>query len=556
MSDTNLITINIDGAEAKVPAGINAIEAAKRYGKEVPHYCYHPHLKVAGSCRMCFIEMGTPAKDPKTGEMMKNEDGSAKIAWAPRPVIGCATNVSPGMHIRTKSSAIDNCRESVMEFLLINHPLDCPICDKAGECMLQEHASGYGRGCSRFTENKVVKPKRTVLGPRVMLDDERCVLCSRCIRFTRDVAGEDVLGFVNRGSYNTLTCYPGRELNHNYSLNVTDICPVGALTSRDFRFRMRVWFLKRTKSICAESSVGTNTELWSREGVIHRITPRENTAVNDSWMTDSGRELYKQVDAPGRLKNYLLRGAHVSVEAAVEAAVACLKAGHVAVVGNGGATVEEAYLLKRLADATKAKTFYMAHLDEADGLLLSEDRTPNVRGALLAGLIKSLPETSADSVVGAVYSGEVKTLVVFNEDIGSKLDKSALDNINIIYFGDQWNATAEMATIAFPTTLVFEKSGSFVNYQFRLQRFTEAIPAPAGVLHMSDVLSRLLGAFGLFVDGHSMAAVWKHLAEEIPQFSGIRFESIGDLGVPVDGSAFSGLDFPEKSKGLHFPGTK
>jgi NADH-quinone oxidoreductase subunit G len=234
--------------------------------------------------------------------------GRAKINWVPKPAIACFTNAAPGLHIRTGTPLVRDCREGVMEFLLINHPLDCPICDQAGECKLQEQATGYGRGYSRFIEQKNVKPKRTLLGPRVMLDDERCILCSRCVRFCKEIASDDVLGFIDRGSYTTLTCYPGRKLENNYSLNTVDICPVGALTSTDFRFKMRVWFLKTTPGICAESSVGVNTEVWSREGVIYRITPRRNDEVNDTWMADSGRLLYKQVTADNRLRHQWLKG--------------------------------------------------------------------------------------------------------------------------------------------------------------------------------------------------------------------------------------------------------
>jgi ferredoxin len=178
----------------------------------MPHYCYHPKLTVAGNCRMCLVEMGMPASIPATkAPIMDPATGRQKINWMPRPAIACATNASPGLHIRTNTPLVKDCREGVMEFLLINHPLDCPICDQAGECKLQEQATGYGRGYSRFVEQKNVKPKRTLLGPRVMLDDERCILCSRCVRFCKEIAKDDVLGFIDRGSYSTLTCYPGPE---------------------------------------------------------------------------------------------------------------------------------------------------------------------------------------------------------------------------------------------------------------------------------------------------------------------------------------------------------
>ena len=205
------VTIILDGKEVDVPAGINLVEAAALHGTEVPHYCYHPQLSVAGNCRMCLVEMGTPMRDRGTGEPVLDENGVQKIGWVPKPVIGCGTNVSPGMHVKTNSSMVTDSREGIMEFLLVNHPLDCPICDQAGECRLQEFATDYGRGYSRYVERKNVKPKRTRLGPRVTLDDERCILCSRCIRFCQEVVDDDVLGFVDRGSFSTLTCFPEKN---------------------------------------------------------------------------------------------------------------------------------------------------------------------------------------------------------------------------------------------------------------------------------------------------------------------------------------------------------
>ena len=375
------ITINIDGKDIEVPKGINIIEAVKIAGKgnEVPHYCYHPKLSISGNCRMCMVEMGMPMRDRATGEAVLDENGVQKIGWMPKPTIGCATNASPGMHIRTNSEMVKESRNGVTEFLLINHPLDCPICDQAGECKLQEFSAEHGRGYSRFIEQKNVKPKRTKLGSRVTLDDERCILCARCIRFSKEIANDDVLGFVDRGTYSTLTCYPGKELEHNYSLNTVDICPVGALTSTDFRFKMRVWFLKRTNSICTESSVGANTEIWSREGKIYRITPRRNDAVNDTWMTDSGRELFKASESEDRLTHYTIEGVHKSDAETAAAAANLIKGGHVAVVGSAHSTVEEQFFYRLIADRSDAAVTLVHHTGEGDGILLSEDRTPNLQ---------------------------------------------------------------------------------------------------------------------------------------------------------------------------------
>ena len=475
---TDQVTINLDGKEVEVPAGMNLVDAVALHGKEIPHYCYHPQLSVAGNCRMCLIEMGTPMRDRGTGEAILEEDGSPKIGWVPKPVIGCGTNVSPGMHVKTESEMVSGCREGIMEFLLVNHPLDCPICDQAGECRLQEFATDYGRGYSRYKERKNVKPKRTRLGPRVTLDDERCILCSRCIRFSQEVAKDDVLGFVDRGSFSTLTCFPGKELANNYSLNTVDICPVGALTSTDFRFKMRVWFLKETLSICPESSAGCNTLVSSREGEIHRIAPRRNDAVNDSWMTDSGRALYKQVKSDDRLKTPLVDREESTMEDALHSTVNALQGKSVGVVGSCNSTVEEQYLLNRLAKEAKAKKYLRGHFGEDDGILLSADRTPNLRGALITGLASSYPTEHLSSLAQALKKDRLETLIVVGEDlIDSKVDAELLSGVQIIYLGTHENATSNLARVVIPTLTSFEKSGSFVNRGFFLQGFLKLFRA-------------------------------------------------------------------------------
>lgn len=546
---TDLITINIDGKDVDVPKGTNVIEAVKLAGKgkEVPHYCYHPKLSVAGNCRMCLVEMGMPMRDRASGDPVLDENGVQKIGWMPKPTIGCATNASPGMHIRTASPMVAEARNGVTEFLLINHPLDCPICDQAGECRLQEFSAEHGRGYSRFIEEKNVKPKRTVLGPRVTLDDERCILCSRCVRFSKEIADEDVLGFVDRGSYSTLTCYPGKELSHNYSLNTVDICPVGALTSTDFRFKMRVWFLKRTNSICTESSVGANTTVWSREGKIYRITPRRNDATNDTWMTDSGRGLFKAIESDERLTNYTVDGVHTTPEEAATAAADLLKAGDVALVTSAHSSVEEQYFHRQIASETGAAVFMVSHTGEGDGILLSEDRSPNVRGALLNGLADTLPGSDLSGLSEAIESGAIKKLFVAGEDV-TQLGISAelLKRVEIVYFGSYANEISQVAKVVCPSLTVFEKDGSFVNVAFRLQKFAAAVPGPRGILSDRSVLERIVVALtGDNTDSHSMDVLWQELSASVEAFSGITWRGIGSQGVAVDPAGLRALDYIE-----------
>ncbi len=557
MSDSNndLITITLNGKTVEVPPGSNIVDAAERHGVEVPHYCYHPKLSVPGNCRMCLVEMGTPGRDRGTGEALLNEDGSPKILWVPKPVIGCATKVSPGMHVRTDSETVKECREGLTDFLPINHPPDCPIRDQAGECRLQEFATDYGRGYSRFIEQKNVKPKRTRIGPRIMLDDERCILCSRCVRFCDEFIGEHILGFTDRGSYSTLTTFPGRELDSNYSLNTVDICPVGALTSTDFRFKMRVWFLRETPSIDTESSVGCNTTVGSREGKIYRITPRDNDFVNDGWMPDSGRELYKMVETEDRLKGYAIDGKPCTSDEALALAATLLQNGKVAIVGSGQLAVEEQFLLARIRDALGGEipTYLVAHYGEGDGKLLSADRTPNTRGALLTGLTDTLPVEDLSELGARIEAGEINTVFCVGERLCSNgVHTEQLQKAEVIYFGQQHCDTSQFAKIEVPLLTVFEKSGTFVNQQFRVQKFAQAVPGPSGVLFgLSNFtkLHHLLDEQSPFAP--SPAAIWQHMAKAIPEFEGMDFNDIPATGAVVSGERFAALPFVE-GPSIHF----
>jgi len=551
--DDGLISVFVDGTEVRCAPGTNMIDAAAMAGKEIPHYCYHPKLSVSGNCRMCLIELGLPGRDRATGKPLLDDDGRPVISWFPGPAIGCGTKASPGMHIKTQSDMVKQAREGVMEFLLLNHPLDCPICDQAGECRLQEFSTSYGQGFSRFLEEKNVKPKRTVLGPRVTLDDERCILCSRCIRFCREVVKDDVLGFVDRGSYSTLTCFPGRPLDNNYSLNTVDICPVGALTSTDFRFKMRVWFLKKTSQIDLESSVGANTEVWTREGRIHRITPRRNDAVNDTWMPDSGRVLYKAVEAEDRLKACRIGGEESPAEAAVAEAGRILGEGSVAIVGSGRCSVEEQFLLRQLAEAIDgASTYLVSRIGPGDGLLLSRDRNPNVRGALVTGLIDRLPGETLDALGTAIDDGSVRTILTMGEDLTTAgISEDQLKKVRLVAIATHESPTTRAAAVVLAGLTVFEKDASYINQQFRLQKSRRALPGPEGAVEDRLLLATLVARRTGEKAPSTIQAVWESIASTIPQLKGESFDSIPDTGRLIDGSAFGDLPFIE-GETLHF----
>jgi NADH-quinone oxidoreductase subunit G len=278
----------IDGKTYEAAAGKTIIEVAYENGVEIPHFCWHPELSVSGNCRMCLVEVGLPKRLPD-GSFEKDADGKTKIGYFPKLQIACATAITDGMHVRTKTETVKQSQEAVMEFILINHPLDCPICDEAGQCKLQEYAFLHSRGESRFTDMKNRAEKRQSWGPNVLYDAERCITCSRCIRFAREVAKQDVLTFVNRGDRVTVKLAEGAQFDNPYSMNVIDICPVGALTAKDFRFKARVWDMTFNDSICPGCSRGCNITVGTRNNQILRIEPKANPYVNKFWMCDYGR---------------------------------------------------------------------------------------------------------------------------------------------------------------------------------------------------------------------------------------------------------------------------
>ncbi|NJN14117.1 MAG: NADH-quinone oxidoreductase subunit NuoF [Planctomycetes bacterium] len=293
------VNVTIDGQSVAVPAGLNLIEAAAHVGKSVPHYCYHPRLSVVGNCRICLCEV----------------EGMGKLQ------IGCNTTVREGMAFHTENERVRGARSGVMELLLINHPLDCPICDQAGECKLQDYAVDHGSGVTRFEFEKARKPKNVSWGDKVVFDSERCILCTRCVRFLDEVAETDEVGIDLRGGKATLIVKGDGHLTSPYQMNVIDLCPVGALTSKDFRFKSRVWFMKFTDTVCTSCARGCNVTAGARDDRLMRMVPRANAQVNDHWMCDEGRLHYAfvndaeritspRVGATARLSPAIARAAH------------------------------------------------------------------------------------------------------------------------------------------------------------------------------------------------------------------------------------------------------
>lgn len=539
MSDTAsqvpMLNVQVDGEWRQFPKGTRLIEACMKSGHFIPHYCYHPKLSSPGNCRMCLVELGMPKMTPERKPVL-GADGRPEIAWSPRPAISCATEISDGMAVRTESPLAQECRKGVMEFLLINHPLDCPICDQAGECRLQEFSVEFGNGESRFIEEKVKKPKRVDIGPRIVLDDERCILCSRCIRFMQEIAHDDVLGFVNRGSHTTLTVYPGKKLDNNYSLNTVDICPVGALTSKDFRFSMRVWFLRETKSIDVNCGNGTNILIGSRENIIYRITPRENDFVNSCWMPDSHRLNFHYVNSTHRLKEPIIKGEDLptswprAIRTAAEQLIAYPNA--TAMIASARMTNEELFLARRLARALNIELFdVLPRPQEGDGFLISDDGNPNTSGAKLIGLATGrMPE-----IASGVSSGTIKSLLVLGEDASEcgipEQDLRKLESL--VVTGILPDQTTAAATVLLPAASWAEKRGSMINIKGRLQRLNQAISSPGKARDDWEILQDLLQAVSGSIGTYTVDELFKQIAAEFPALAGLSLSRIGDLGIDL-----------------------
>ena len=548
-------TVKVDGREIDVPkltadwqgnlVPTTVLQACEHAGIEIPHYCYHPKLPVAGNCRMCLVHVGMPGRPGPDGKSPMNEDGTLKIdpmvlpyeRSTPKGVIGCATNLIPGMEIYASSPETKEMREAVLESLLINHPLDCTICDQAGECKLQEYSVEHGQAESQFAEYKVHKPKAVDLGPRIMLDAERCVLCTRCIRFSKDIAEDDALGIVNRGSYNTIATFLDTPFDNNYTLNTADICPVGALTSKDFRFQMRVWFLKETNSLCTGCGTGCNTVIGSRENTMYRYEPRENDAVNGPWMCDAGRLDYKWIGHEDRLAE--VQGASGWATAITEISGKLEEAapGSAAIIASARQTNEELFLLKKLAAKLEAPTDTIARTGEADRLLVNADKNPNTTGARLIGIADETPGSRLADIAAGIESGTIKTLIVFGEDVTqSGLSEALLDKLDLLVVSDILpNATTAKAHYLLPGCAHAEKRGTFTNVKGRVQKFMKALEPPGDALPEWEVLHEIAhNVTGL--DGiKSIEGMFNHMAGKVKAFKDaeLTWAGLGDLGVDV-----------------------
>lgn len=537
----DMVKITVDGRALEAHEGQTIIEAARAHGIEIPHFCWHPSLSVSGNCRMCLVE----------------------VEKLPKLVIACATKVVDGMVVHTNSPRVVNAREAVMEFLLINHPLDCPICDEAGECKLQDYAYAYSVGYSRFDEDKVHKPKRVELGPHVLLDTERCIMCSRCVRFCDEIAGVSQLTFTQRGDHVELTTFPGRQLDNPYSMNVIDICPVGALTSRAFRFKARVWEMSATETICPGCARGCNMFSWVRNNEILRQTPRFNPEVNQYWMCDAGRlNTFGPVNADTRIKAPLIKKEGELVEVGWDEAIArvasefrVFRKSETAVLGSAYATNEDNYILQKFARdvlGTKALAV-IAHRVEADqdALLIRADKTPNSTGAVAVGMPDS---PTSENVLRRIAAGEFKALYVMEDNpAGDPELAEALSRLDfLVVHATNENETTRLADVVFPASTFAERNGTFTNFQGRVQRIRPSVTTLEADRAMDGFAMSRLDKFGTQFDRWGRGAKrdarpsWRIIAG-IASVMGFKFrystaeDVFAEIASTVD--AFRGMNY-------------
>ena len=497
--------VYVDGIEVEIDEDqeLNGIQAAQLAGIEIPHYCWHPGLSVVASCRMCLVEMGR--RDPESGETV----------MLPKLVPACQTPASDGTVFVTGSDKVAHARAMVEEDLLLRHPIDCPICDKAGECRLQDYYFQYGQD-QRRADLKPFTSRRRSLGDTVTLFVDRCVMCTRCVRFCREVTGSNELMVINRGSHEEIDVFPGFPLENKMAGNVVDLCPVGALGDKDFLYQQRVWFMKSHPHVCDGCSTGCSVLVDENQDRVYRLKPRENPHINSWWMCDEGRYGWKHLHDPGRMVNPTWRNGEELVavtwpEAIEKIDKSLRESQRTAYVLSPHLTVEEAYLLARYGrELNPEATLVLGYVPEmgedekyAGGFTIHREKCPNRRGV--------------EQLIGAI-AGEV---ITWDQFVEQRLADESYDAVWITGgYKTKWNdeATAERlrqvktliaqdlfpspvwhaADWQLPASAFAERAGSFVNYGDRLQTFTWAIRPPRGLMTEAQLFWRLLNEPGLF----------------------------------------------------------
>ena len=523
--------ITVDGIEFEVAEGRTILQALDDIGVlmngvDIPHYCWHPKLTIDGSCRLCQVE----------------------IEGVPKLQIACNTPVAEGMKIHTQNERVKSAREGVMELLLVNHPLDCPICDQAGECKLQDYAFEYGQTHARTQEPRRAAKKRVDLGPTIVFDQERCILCRRCVRFCREVPGTGELSVFARGDRSVIETFPDTPLANDYSMNVADICPVGALTTKDFRFKIRVWFLEDVPGVCTGCSRGCNVHLGVANNRVYRYVPRRNDAVNQTWMCDEGRLSYKRINGDDRIDHAAIRRIDVLEAAGFDEALAAAAerirrviaskgAGAVGLLVSPHATNEDLFVARRFAAALgTTQTGFALVRGKKDEILIEEEKAANAAGARALGF------EEATALFSRVRGGAVEAFLVMGHDLLAPAWSealSALESVDTLVLLDAHRSHLEsLAHVVLPVRVAAEKHGTLTNSAGRVQRVRPAVEPTFDARSEGEVLWRLAQALGLagFEEPYDAGAVSKAMAQSVPAFAGRDLDSLPADGAPLAGA--------------------
>jgi len=519
--------LTIDGVEIEASQGQTVLQAALEHGIYIPHLCYHPRLEIAGNCRMCLIE----------------------IEKVPKLQIACGTQVRDGMVVFTKSEKVIEARKAVLEFLLINHPLDCPICDQCGECKLQDYCFEYGRERSRFTEEKNDYPVLDV-GPDISRNMKRCIHCTRCIRFLRDVAGSEELTLSERGHHATVGPYLEKAIESDFSLNLAEVCPVGALTSRHFRFKGRSWLMQKTRTLCAGCSRNCNCWAWTYQGKLLRLTAAENDSVNNCWLCNPGHRTIERVAADDRILSATRENAIEEAAGKLRAYLKKNEAQRTGILLSARLTNEDAYSIGKLAReviGTKQLALCPAATDDrpfgpTDRPLpewfIRKDKHPNSRG--VADILSGIGgHEDAQALLNSVASGELRALLIFGGDpVTTFADDpgvaDSLENLEFLMVVDSHETKATgLAHLVVPEATPFEKDGTFTNEAGRLQKL-RAVLEPAGssqpAWRTAQALARHLDARWNF---ESVSDIDKEIGAKVPGYQKLDYDALEDEGILI-----------------------
>ena len=528
------VTIQIDGRGVTVPKGTTILLAARKLGIEIPTFCYHDGLSIAANCRMCLVDTN---KSPKL-------------------LPACHAQVMDGMEVSTDNDRVRTAHRGILEFILINHPVDCPICDQSGECELQDNYRDHDLEESRLATRKNHKPKAKSVGPHVMFDGERCILCTRCVRFCAEVTKSHELTVQHRGDHSEITTFPGRSLDNPYSMCTADLCPVGALTTLPFRFQARAWWLQGTDSVCAGCARGCNIRVDTYRNEIKRYVPRENEAVNRWWMCDAGRLSYQAL-VESRLTTALIRdGAEASAPGsgggtretttreAADAAIARLREAKTAGLPVGlllspNATNEDLFAGLRFArDVLGADRAYLggrAFGDDEDDLLVRNDKNANRMGAETIAAALGVTLGSVLDLAAGLGTGAIGALVVqgAEHDLPEAVIADAAKLKTLIVMSSEARGPVELAHVALPATAAFEQRGSFTNFEGRVQRIGQAIRPEPNTHPCWKLFARLSAGLDAPLGWKTEDQVFAALAAAVPGFAGLTLDALAATGTAL-----------------------